>query len=60
MISTMTLAVPPEVAAQYSERVQRMLGYDVIDGMFYGHVDGRNPIKLIQKRGRAAEGADRS
>jgi len=49
-IENMTLAVPPDVAARYSERVQRMLGYDVFDGLFYGHVDGRNPIKLIPRR----------
>lgn len=46
-IENMVLAVPPEKAVQYSERVRRMLGYDVVDGMFYGHVDGRNPIKLF-------------
>ncbi len=46
-IENMTLAVPPDVASRYSETVQRMLGYDVIDGLFYGHVDGRDPIKLV-------------
>lgn len=46
-IENMTLAVPPDVACQYSEQVQRMLGYAVHDGTFYGHVDGRDPIKLI-------------
>lgn len=46
-IENMTLAVPPPLAARYSERVQRMLGYGVVDGLFYGHVDGRNPIKMV-------------
>jgi ectoine hydroxylase-related dioxygenase (phytanoyl-CoA dioxygenase family) len=59
-IENMTLAVPPQVAAQYSERVQRMLGYDVIDGNFYGHVNGRNPIKLITRREGTTGGVDRS
>jgi ectoine hydroxylase-related dioxygenase (phytanoyl-CoA dioxygenase family) len=49
-VENMTLAVPPELASRYSERIQRMLGYDVIDGLFFGHVDGRNPIKLVRKR----------
>jgi ectoine hydroxylase-related dioxygenase (phytanoyl-CoA dioxygenase family) len=48
-IENMTLAVPPEVASQYSENVQRMLGYSVVDGLFFGHVDGRDPIKLIKQ-----------
>lgn len=59
-IENMTLAVPPDVAAQYSESVQRMLGYDVIDGFFYGHVNGRNPIKLIRRREGTTGGVERS
>jgi hypothetical protein len=27
-------------------------GYNVVDGLFFGHVDGRNPIKLIEDRAR--------
>lgn len=46
-IENMTLAVPPDVAAQYSERVQNMLGYNVIEPGFMGYVDGRHPKKLI-------------
>jgi ectoine hydroxylase-related dioxygenase (phytanoyl-CoA dioxygenase family) len=49
-IENMTLVVPPEQAARYSERIQRMLGYSVVDGLFYGHVNGRDPIKLIARR----------
>lgn len=49
-VENMTLAVPPETAARYSETIQRMLGYSVIDGLFFGHVDGRDPIKLIKRR----------
>ena len=42
-------AMPPEKAARYSERIQRLLGYDVVHGTFFGHVDGRDPIKLIPR-----------
>ena len=48
-VENMTLAVPPEKAAGYSEQIQRLLGYNVIDGLFYGHVDGRDPIKLVRR-----------
>ncbi len=47
-IETMTIAIPPPIAARYSERIQRMLGYSVFDGLFYGHVDGRDPIKRVR------------
>lgn len=50
-VENMLLAVPPEIAAGYSERVQRLLGYGVIDGLFFGHVDGRDPIKILRERG---------
>lgn len=50
-IENMCLAVPPRIAARYSQQVQRMLGYSVFDGLFYGHVDGRDPIKLIDRTG---------
>ena len=53
-IEHMVLAVPPEVAAQYSQRVQELLGYNVIDPGFMGYVDGRHPKVLIdpEYRGR--------
>ena len=54
-VENMVLAVPPETASQYSETVQRMLGYSVVDGLFFGHVDGRDPIKLIARRGQPAD-----
>lgn len=47
-VENMVLAVPPEEARQFSERVQRLLGYGVIDGLFFGHVNGRDPIKLLR------------
>lgn len=47
-VENMVLAVPPEIASRYSETVQRLLGYTIVDGMFFGHVDGRDPIKLIR------------
>ena len=46
-IENMPLAVPPEVAAQYSERVQELLGYDIFEPTFIGYVDGMHPKRLI-------------
>ena len=48
-VENMVLAVPPDCAAQYSETVQRLLGYGVVEPTFFGHVDGRDPIKLIKE-----------
>jgi hypothetical protein len=42
----MTLAVPPAVAAQYPPRVQALLGYGLYPP-FIGHVDGRDPRRLV-------------
>lgn len=46
-LENMSLAVPPQIAAQYSERVQELLGYSIIDPGFMGFVDGRHPKRLI-------------
>lgn len=46
-IENMVLAVPPEVAANYSARVQELLGYSVMSPGFMGYVDGRNPRTLV-------------
>jgi ectoine hydroxylase-related dioxygenase (phytanoyl-CoA dioxygenase family) len=46
-IENMVLAVPPETAHQYSDRIQQMLGYNIIDPGFMGYVDGRHPRRLI-------------
>ena len=53
-IENMVLAVPPEVAANYSEKIQNMLGYNIIDPGFMGYVDGQHPKKLLDPgyRGR--------
>ncbi|MEM7077480.1 MAG: phytanoyl-CoA dioxygenase family protein [Pseudomonadota bacterium] len=53
-IENMVLAIPPEAAAQYSEKIQNMLGYNIIDPGFMGYVDGRHPRALIEPdyRGR--------
>ncbi len=50
----MSLAVPPQTAAQYSTRVQELLGYNIIEPGFMGYVDGRHPRALIDPdyRGR--------
>jgi len=50
-VENMTLAIPPEIACRYSEQVQRLLGYNVVHGTFFGHVDGRDPIKLVRQAG---------
>jgi ectoine hydroxylase-related dioxygenase (phytanoyl-CoA dioxygenase family) len=46
-IETMTLAVPPPVAATLPERVQALLGYGLYPP-FIGYVDGRDPRRLIE------------
>ncbi len=46
-IENMVLAVPPAIAANYSERIQQLLGYSVIDPGFMGYVDGMHPKRLI-------------
>jgi ectoine hydroxylase-related dioxygenase (phytanoyl-CoA dioxygenase family) len=53
-IENMPLAVPPAVARQYSERVQSLLGYNVVEPGFMGYVDGRHPRLLVDPayRGR--------
>ena len=59
-VENMVLAVPPHCAAQYSETIQRLLGYGVAQPTFFGHVDGRDPIKLItdEPLGRRGDGND--
>ncbi|MEM7408789.1 MAG: phytanoyl-CoA dioxygenase family protein [Myxococcota bacterium] len=42
----LTVATPPAVAAQFSERIQRMLGYSLLFAL--GNVDGRDPIHLVR------------
>ena len=46
-IENMSLAVPPPVAAQYSERVQALLGYSIMEPTFVGYVDGMHPRRLL-------------
>lgn len=41
------VAVPREVAARYSERIQRMLGYSLWGPL--GNVNGGDPIKLLRE-----------
>lgn len=57
-LENMVLAVPPELARQYSDRVQSLLGYNVIDPGFMGYVDGVHPKRLIDPsyKGRKARG----
>ena len=45
-IENMALAVPPELARGYSERVQELLGYDIVEP-FIGYVDGVHPKRLL-------------
>jgi ectoine hydroxylase-related dioxygenase (phytanoyl-CoA dioxygenase family) len=46
----LTLAVPPPVARQLPERLQREIGYGVYPP-FLGYVDGRDPIELLAPQG---------
>ncbi len=46
-IENMVLAVPPEIAGRYSERVQELLGYDIFEPTFIGYVDGMHPKRLL-------------
>lgn len=48
-IENMVLAVPPTIAGQYSEKIQNMLGYNIVSPGFKGYVDGMHPKKLIDK-----------
>lgn len=41
------LALPPEVVAGFSERLQRLVGWD-IHPPFIGNVDGRNPLRRLR------------
>ena len=49
-VENMVLAVGPEAAANFSPTIQRLLGYGTVEATFFGHVDGRDPIKLIPTR----------
>jgi len=46
-IENLPLAVPPELARNYSERVQALLGYDIFEPTFIGYVDGMHPKRLL-------------
>jgi ectoine hydroxylase-related dioxygenase (phytanoyl-CoA dioxygenase family) len=46
-IENMSLAVPPELARNYSERIQELLGYDIFEPTFIGYVDGMHPKRLL-------------
>jgi ectoine hydroxylase-related dioxygenase (phytanoyl-CoA dioxygenase family) len=46
-IENMPLAVPPDLARRYSERVQALLGYDIFEPTFIGYVDGLHPKRLL-------------
>lgn len=46
-IENMPLAAPPQIARGYSERIQELLGYSIVEPGFTGYVDGRHPKHLI-------------
>jgi len=50
-----SLAISRERARQCSEKIQSLLGYSMLFP-FIGFVDGRDPIRLLQDRPRAAAG----
>lgn len=43
------LAIPPDIVATFSERLQRLVGWD-IHPPFIGNVEGRNPMKSLLGR----------
>lgn len=53
-LENMVLAVPPAKARKYSDKIQSLLGYNIIDPGFMGYVDGQHPKRLLNKnyRGR--------
>jgi ectoine hydroxylase-related dioxygenase (phytanoyl-CoA dioxygenase family) len=57
-LENMVLAVPPETARQYNDRVRELLGYNIVEPGFMGYVDGRHPKLLIDPtyRGRKHRG----
>ena len=46
-LETMVLSVPPDQARNFSQRVQGLLGYSVVDPGFMGHVNGLHPKRLV-------------
>ena len=56
-IENQVLAVPRDMTARYSPRVQELLGYS-IHPPFMGYVDGMHPRRLIDPS-RAARPDDR-
>jgi hypothetical protein len=42
----MTLAVPPDIAAELPERARELLGYS-IHPPFMGYVDGMHPRRIV-------------
>lgn len=58
-IENMVLAVPPEIARGYSERIQELLGYDILEP-FIGYVDGMHPKRLLGPGYAAGRRSERS
>jgi ectoine hydroxylase-related dioxygenase (phytanoyl-CoA dioxygenase family) len=46
-LENMALAVPPQLAAGLSPRVQELLGYSIAEPSFMGYVDGLHPKRLV-------------
>jgi ectoine hydroxylase-related dioxygenase (phytanoyl-CoA dioxygenase family) len=44
------LGIPREIAARFDERLQRLCGYGVYQGLI-GHIDKRDPIELLRGDG---------
>jgi ectoine hydroxylase-related dioxygenase (phytanoyl-CoA dioxygenase family) len=44
------LGIPREIAARFSKRLQRLVGYGVYRALI-GHIDKRDPIALLGKGG---------
>ena len=59
-LENMVLAVPPDTARQYSDRIQSLLGYSIREPGFMGYVDGLHPKRLVDSefKGRHARGLE--
>jgi ectoine hydroxylase-related dioxygenase (phytanoyl-CoA dioxygenase family) len=56
-IENMVLAVPPEHARRYSERIRALLGYSIVEPGFMGYVDGVHPRRLLDPGRRPGSAA---
>ncbi len=47
-LENMMLGVPAELVVRDSQRIQGLVGYELVAGTFFGYVDGRHLRELIE------------